>query len=264
MAWFGGSVERTSSKAAAVFGIIAAVAFITPSVLVVFVNNEIIGGAGVLLSICVFVFAMIGVVVSLIVRVVRKPVVTTTSAEVMPTPAEELMTTPAQPGLPTEEPHQPAQTLPDGPGAPTAPRKPPNTVLAAVAIAVALVGWQVWTLFAGIRDYHQKIGDPSQHPKMSEAHAKEMVDVILGVGLAFTLILVVPLVWGAVKAYRGSGRVLSFAAWLYIVTSIPLLLLNAGGHRFPIEAVLTMLAAAAIIICQRQGASKTYYASHRS
>jgi hypothetical protein len=94
---------------------------------------------------------------------------------------------------------------------------------------------------------------------MPVADMKVFIDVIFAVVLALAL----PLVWGAVQAYPRFGRVLTFAAWLYIALTLPGLLTTISAHHFPIQSVLMILAAVAIIVCQRQLASKTYYASHR-
>jgi hypothetical protein len=50
-AWFGGSIQRQSSTAAAIFGVIAAVAFITPDAVVrTSGHHEVLMGLAVVLS----------------------------------------------------------------------------------------------------------------------------------------------------------------------------------------------------------------------
>lgn len=173
------------------------------------------------------------------------------------------MTTPAQPGSPTDGPHQPDQGLhvqQKSPAAASLPMKVPKTVLAGMWIALALVACQVWTVVGMVIVGRQAIADPSNFPGLTAANAKSAVEVVWVVVLVVSAILAVPLLWGAVQARRGRGRMLSFAAWLYLVISLPALF--PANHHFPVENVLTMIAAAAIIVCQRQASSRAYYASH--
>jgi hypothetical protein len=168
------------------------------------------------------------------------------------------MTTPAQPGFPTDDPHQPVQHPQEETVSPAGATKLPSTVLIAVVIALALAAWQLWVGFWGLDVGHAFAKNPQLLPGVPTTFVKWMFGVIFG----FVLALAIPLIWGAVQAYRGFGRVLTFAAWLYVVLGVIGLLIEFSDHP-AYQDVLAILGAVAIIVLQRLAASKAYYAAHR-